>query len=169
MSSPRPTTAATPRRRKVTRLVTVVDDTAPTFTAEAPADKTVNIDPFCGANTSTTIAGMPTVTDAEDNCDSSVDIEIEHTDSAPVYTCDGSDGAAEGSYTFVRTFTITGHGRLRQRDRPDRDAEHHRARRDRTDHHGPPADGHRELHARCRLLRQPHADGEPNGHGHGCL
>ena len=93
---------------QVTRLVTVVDDTAPTFTATAPADKTVNIDPFCGANTSTTIAGMPTVTDAEDNCDSSVDIEIEHTDSAPVYTCDGSDGAAEGSYTFVRTFTITG-------------------------------------------------------------
>ena len=93
---------------QVNRLVTVVDTISPTFNAAAPADITVNIDPFCGANTSTTIAGMPTVTDESDNCDSSIDMETTHVDSAPVFTCDGGDGVAEGSYTFVRTFTVTG-------------------------------------------------------------
>jgi len=93
---------------QVNRLVTVVDTISPTFNAAAPADITVNIDPFCGANTSTTIAGMPTVTDEADNCDSSVDIEITHEDSAPVYTCSAEDDVTEGSYTFVRTFTVTG-------------------------------------------------------------
>ena len=92
---------------QVQHTVTVMDETAPTFTATAPADLTVNIDPFCGANTSTTIGGLPTVTDAADNCDATVDIDIDHTDGAPVYSCDGADGAAEGSYSFVRTFTIT--------------------------------------------------------------
>ena len=92
---------------QVQHTVTVMDETAPTFTATAPADLTVNIDPFCGANTSTTIGGLPTVTDAADNCDATVDIDIDHTDGAPVYSCDGADGVAEGSYSFVRTFTIT--------------------------------------------------------------
>ncbi|MBK13050.1 MAG: hypothetical protein CL849_05905, partial [Crocinitomicaceae bacterium] len=91
----------------VSHSVTVVDDIDPTFTVEAPADKTVNLDAFCSANTSTTIAGMPDVTDVADNCDSDVDITITHTDSDHIYTCDGLDGSADGSYTFERTFTIT--------------------------------------------------------------
>jgi len=94
--------------QQVNRLVTVVDTISPTFNAAVPADATVNIDPFCSANTSTTVTGMPTVTDENDNCDSSVDMEITHTDSAPVYTCAATDASTDGSYTFVRTFTVTG-------------------------------------------------------------
>jgi hypothetical protein len=93
---------------QVNRLVTVVDTISPTFNVSVPEDASVNIDPFCSANTSTAITGMPVVTDEADNCDSSVDMAITHVDSAPVYTCSDSDGAAEGSYTFVRTFTVTG-------------------------------------------------------------
>lgn len=92
---------------QVNRLVTVLDTISPTFNVSAPAALFVNIDPFCGANTSTTIGGEPTVSDAADNCDSDVAIEITHVDSTPVYTCSDADGQAEGSYTFVRTFTVT--------------------------------------------------------------
>ena len=42
-----------------------------------------------------------------DNCDSDVAIDITYVDSAPEYTCDDSDGNAEGSYTFTRTWTAT--------------------------------------------------------------
>ena len=92
---------------QVNRLVTVLDTISPTFNVSAPAALSVNIDPFCGANTSTTIGGEPTITDAADNCDSDVAIEITHVDSTPVYTCSDADGQAEGTYTFVRTFTVT--------------------------------------------------------------
>ena len=92
---------------QVNRLVTVLDTIKPTFNATAPAALFVNIDPFCGANTSTTIGGEPTVTDVDDNCDIDVDVTTTHVDSAPVYTCSDADGTAEGSYTFVRTFTVT--------------------------------------------------------------
>ncbi|RPG81691.1 MAG: T9SS C-terminal target domain-containing protein [Crocinitomicaceae bacterium TMED114] len=87
--------------------VTVLDTISPTFDVVAPSDLTVNIDAFCGANTSTTIGGMPTVSNAADNCDSTVDIDIDHEDSTPVHTCMAEDGTPEGSYTFVRTFTVT--------------------------------------------------------------
>ena len=92
---------------QVNRLVTVLDTIKPTFNVTAPAALFVNIDPFCGANTSTTIGGEPTITDVDDNCDIDVDVATTHVDSAPVYTCSDADGTAEGSYTFVRTFTIT--------------------------------------------------------------
>ena len=87
--------------------VTVLDTISPTFDVVAPADKTVNLDFSCNANTSTTIAGMPTVSNEADNCDSTVDIAITHMDSDTVYTCMAEDGLAEGTYTFLRTFTIT--------------------------------------------------------------
>ncbi|MCH1575412.1 MAG: lamin tail domain-containing protein, partial [Flavobacteriales bacterium] len=93
---------------QVNRLVTVLDTISPTFNVTGPADDTVNIDPFCSASTNPTITGMPVVTDENDNCDSNVEMIITHVDSAPVYTCSDADGNAEGSYTFVRTFTVTG-------------------------------------------------------------
>ena len=41
----------------------------------------------------------------DDNCDSHVANVLTHSDSPNVYTCDGGDGLAEGSYTFTRTWT----------------------------------------------------------------
>ena len=81
--------------------ITVLDAIAPSMTVDWPADRTETLDAACNADT-----GLDMVTaSATDNCDGDVTISIYHSDSAPVYTCDGSDGNAEGSYTFTRTWT----------------------------------------------------------------
>ena len=81
--------------------ITVLDAIAPSMTVDWPADRTETLDAACNADT-----GLDMVTaSATDNCDGDVTISIHHSDSAPVYTCDGSDGNAEGSYTFTRTWT----------------------------------------------------------------
>ena len=81
--------------------ITVLDAIAPSMTVNWPADRTETLDAACNADT-----GLDLVTaSATDNCDGDVTISIYHSDSAPVYTCDGSDGNAEGSYTFTRTWT----------------------------------------------------------------
>ena len=81
--------------------ITVLDATAPSMTVNWPADRVETLDAACNADT-----GLDMVTaSATDNCDGDVTISISHSDSAPVYTCDGSDGNAEGSYTFTRTWT----------------------------------------------------------------
>ena len=81
--------------------ITVLDAIAPSMTVDWPADRTEALDAACNADT-----GLDMVTaSATDNCDGDVTISIYHSDSAPVYTCDGSDGNAEGSYTFTRTWT----------------------------------------------------------------
>ena len=83
------------------QYVATVDTLAPEFDF-CPEDITVYLDENCSTDVSTDVTGMATVTD---NCDGDVTISIYHSDSAPLYTCDGSDGTAEGSYTFTRTWT----------------------------------------------------------------
>ena len=81
--------------------ITVLDQIAPSMTVDWPADRIETLNAACETNT-----GLDMVTaSAADNCDGDVTISIYHSDSAPVYTCDGSDGNAEGSYTFTRTWT----------------------------------------------------------------
>ncbi|MAC17502.1 MAG: hypothetical protein CMC97_04315, partial [Flavobacteriales bacterium] len=82
-------------------IITVADEIAPSLSVNWPADRTELLGAACDADT-----GLDLVTaSATDNCDGDVTISIYHSDSAPVHTCDGSDGTAEGSYTFIRTWT----------------------------------------------------------------
>jgi hypothetical protein len=81
--------------------ITVLDAIAPSLTVDWPADRVELLGAACDADLS---LDMVTAS-ATDNCDGDVTISIYHSDSAPLYTCDGSDGTAEGSYTFTRTWT----------------------------------------------------------------
>ena len=82
-------------------IITVVDAIAPSLSVDWPADRTELLNEACDADLS---LDMVTAS-ASDNCDSDVTISISHSDSAPLYGCDGSDGSAEGSYTFTRSWT----------------------------------------------------------------
>ena len=82
-------------------IITVVDEIAPSLSVNWPADRVELLNEACDADHS---LDMVTAS-AADNCDGDVTISIYHSDSAPVYGCDGSDGNAEGSYTFTRTWT----------------------------------------------------------------
>jgi hypothetical protein len=88
------------------QLITFIDGLAPTLTTSAPADAYFDLDASCSAVTGTDQAGEPT-SSATDNCDSDVDIAWTHSDSANTLICDGDDNDLEGSYSFVRTFTVT--------------------------------------------------------------
>ncbi|MDG2426245.1 MAG: T9SS type A sorting domain-containing protein [Flavobacteriales bacterium] len=84
----------------------VNDEINPAVGITTPSDFATTLDGSCSTNTEPSVAGAATA-DASDNCDSSVAIVITYEDSANEYTCDGSDGNAEGSYTFTRTWTAT--------------------------------------------------------------
>ena len=87
-----------------TQVLTVVDVTAPVVTVlECPADTTVLLDASCSAEFGTELLGLPTVF-AEDGCDASPATFYFHVDAAQVPLCDGSDGSADGSFSFERTF-----------------------------------------------------------------
>ena len=83
------------------QTITVLDATAPTMTVEWPADREELLGSDCDADLSLDLV----TASATDNCDGDVTISIYHSDGAPLYSCDGSDGTAEGSYTFTRTWT----------------------------------------------------------------
>jgi len=86
------------------QLITVSDETAPDAPViTGPADAEVQLDDDCMTDSSPAVTGEATAT-ADDNCDDAPSIAITHEDSAPTYTCTGDD-TAEGSYTFVRTWT----------------------------------------------------------------
>ena len=82
-------------------IITVLDAIDPSLSVDWPADRTELLNEACEADLS---LDMVTAS-ASDNCDGDVTISISHSDSAPLYGCDGSDGAAEGSYTFTRSWT----------------------------------------------------------------
>ncbi|WP_235922050.1 T9SS type B sorting domain-containing protein [Flavobacterium phycosphaerae] len=77
------------------QTITVSDNIKPTFTA--PADITIHTTADCTYNASITFTGD--VTDEADNC--STDLNATFTDAAPVA------GACAGSYTIVRTWSLT--------------------------------------------------------------
>ena len=87
-----------------TQLLTVVDVTAPVITLiECPADTAVALGDDCTADTGLSLLGMPAVT-AEDGCDADPEITWYHVDGPSTPLCDDSDGSADGSYSFERTF-----------------------------------------------------------------
>ena len=88
------------------QLITVNDDTAPDAPVIAgPANAEVFLDADCMTDASTDVTGEATAT-AADNCDSDPSIDISFADGAPTYSCTGDD-TAEGSYSFIRTWTAT--------------------------------------------------------------
>ena len=85
-----------------TQLLTVVDVTAPVIASiECPADATVSLGEDCTADFGA--VGEPLVV-AEDGCDANPTIVTYHEDGAATALCDGSDGSADGSFSFERTF-----------------------------------------------------------------
>ena len=86
------------------QVITVNDETAPDAPViSGPADAEVFLDADCATDATPAITGEASAT-ADDNCDADPSIDITYSDSEPTYTCTGDD-AAEGSYTFVRTWT----------------------------------------------------------------
>jgi len=81
-------------------IITVTDAIAPALTVDWPADRVELLNEACEADLSLDVV----TASATDNCDGDVTISIYHSDSAPVYTCTGDD-AAEGNFTFTRTWT----------------------------------------------------------------
>ncbi len=87
-----------------TQLLTVVDVTAPVITLlECPADTTVALGEDCTADVDISLLGMPSIA-AEDGCDADPEITWFHMDGPATPGCDDSDGSADGTYSFERTF-----------------------------------------------------------------
>ena len=87
-----------------TQILTVEDITAPVITLlECPADTTVVLGEDCTADVSEGLLGVPTVV-AEDGCDTAPATFYTHSDGPSTPLCDGSDGSADGSYSFERTY-----------------------------------------------------------------
>ena len=90
---------------------TIEDTTAPDLDITGPANKNLEQNASCDVDTSVDAVGNVMAT-ASDACgDASIDIT--HADGDATYTCTSSDACnspdavVEGSYTFVRTFTVT--------------------------------------------------------------
>ncbi len=77
----------------VTQLITIDDNTGPTFTV--PADITVSKDADCSYDASVSITGD--VTDEADNCDNTLDA---------TYSDDVNPGTCEGQVIITRTWTL---------------------------------------------------------------
>ena len=87
-----------------TQVLTVVDVTAPVVTVlDCPADTAVVLDANCTAEFGTDLLGLPTVF-AEDGCDIAPATFHYHVDGPANPLCDDSDGSADGSFSFERTF-----------------------------------------------------------------
>ena len=87
-----------------TQMLTVVDMTAPVISMiECPADTTVMLGDDCTADVGLSLMGSPAIL-AEDGCDADPEITWFHMDGPTTALCDGSDGSADGSYSFERTF-----------------------------------------------------------------
>ena len=85
-----------------TQMLTVVDVTAPVITSiTCPADATVALGEDCTADVSSLEDPMVV---AEDGCDANPTIVTFHSDGPASPICDDSDGSADGSYSFERTF-----------------------------------------------------------------
>ena len=97
-----------------THTFTIEDTTAPSLSITGPASQDLEQNESCDLDTSVAELGNVTAT-ATDNCTAADDIDIEITseDGDITYTCtssdacNGPDAAEEGSYTFIRTFTVT--------------------------------------------------------------
>ncbi len=88
-----------------TATFTIEDTTAPSLSIEGPANQNLEQNATCDIDTSVDALGTVSY-EAGDDC-GSASVEITHADSDALYTCTGDDDLLEGSYSFVRTFTVT--------------------------------------------------------------
>ena len=87
-----------------TQILTVEDVTAPVVTLlECPADMSVALGEDCSADFSTDALGIPSI-EAEDGCDTAPATFFDYSDGPISPLCDGSDGSADGSFSFERTY-----------------------------------------------------------------
>ena len=84
---------------------TIEDTTAPSLSIEGPANQDLEQNATCDIDTSVDALGTVSY-EAGDDC-GSASVEITHVDGDALFTCTGDDDMLEGSYTFVRTFTVT--------------------------------------------------------------
>ena len=84
---------------------TIEDTTAPSLSIEGPANQDLTQNATCDIDTSVDALGTVTY-EAGDDC-GSASVEITHADGDALFTCTGDDDLLEGSYTFIRTFTVT--------------------------------------------------------------
>ncbi|MBK12654.1 MAG: hypothetical protein CL849_03905, partial [Crocinitomicaceae bacterium] len=89
----------------ITLTFTIQDTTPPSLSIEGPANQNLDQNATCDVDTSVDALGN-VIASAGDAC-GSASIAITHEDGMATYTCTGDDEALEGSYTFVRTFTVT--------------------------------------------------------------
>ena len=82
------------------QIVKLTDDVAPTFNISCPENTTLYTDASCEADDSEATLGSATYSDVDDNCDNEVTMNVSSDD---VVT-----PGCTGSYTIVRTWTITG-------------------------------------------------------------
>ena len=89
-----------------TATFTIVDTQAPELTnVQLPGDYDLNQNATCNINTGVNITGIPSADATDDVCCYSF-VSIDHEDGDITYTCEGDDDLLEGSYSFVRTWTL---------------------------------------------------------------
>ena len=89
-----------------TATFTIVDTQAPELTnVELPDDYILVQNASCNINTGVNITGIPTADATDDVCCYSF-VSINHEDGEINYTCSGDDELTEGTYSFVRTWTL---------------------------------------------------------------
>jgi len=87
--------------------ITVIDNSAPELTLDCPNGS--NLVDACFASVDTSLAALGEVEwIATDNCDDDLDVSYTYSDEIE-FDCSmvGVDASPEGSYNFVRTFTVT--------------------------------------------------------------
>ena len=86
-----------------TQDITVEDVTAPIISMVCPDDANIVLDGDCSWSGS---SGQPSVV-VNDACDPTPSLEVIYVDHDTTLQCLGDDGLAEGSFSFIRTFTAT--------------------------------------------------------------
>jgi len=89
------------------QVITVIDNSAPELTLDCPNG--ANLINVCFADVDTSIAALGAVEwMVSDNCDAGLDVSYTYSDEVS-FDCSmvGVDADPEGSYNFVRTFTVT--------------------------------------------------------------
>ena len=85
--------------------IAVTDVTAPELTATGPDDQVIQQTTDCNVDTGADETGTVTF-EVSDACDSAATATVTYADGAALFTCESDDSAAEGDYTFTRTFTV---------------------------------------------------------------
>ena len=87
------------------QTITILDQTAPVLTVEAPMDAMIEQTADCNVYLGADSLGLVEAT-AVDACDDDVEVVITYMDGEPQYGCAADDSLAQGDYSLLRTFTV---------------------------------------------------------------